>query len=75
MVSFESVSGLAGGMVLQWIVSGYQTIPSVGASLLAFTAIAVGVQAVLGSCFIGIIHDACGRRSRSSDSARRIPTS
>lgn len=57
LVVFTVGAGLAGGMVLQWIATGYEAIPSVGASLLAFTAIVVGVQAVFGSFFIGIIHD------------------
>ncbi|QZP38444.1 glycosyltransferase family 2 protein [Halobaculum magnesiiphilum] len=58
LVVFTVGAGLAAGMVLQWIATGYEAIPSVGASLLAFTAIVVGVQAVFGSFFIGIIQNA-----------------
>ena len=42
-------------MIVQWIVTGYQAVPTISASLLAFTGIVVGMQVVFGSFFVGII--------------------
>jgi hypothetical protein len=49
--------GYAVWMVTQWTGSGFADVPSVGTSLVAFTAIVVGMQTVFGSFFIGAISD------------------
>jgi hypothetical protein len=49
--------GYAAWMVTQWTGSGFADVPSVGTSLVAFTAIVVGMQTVFGSFFIGAISD------------------
>nr|WP_277552306.1 glycosyltransferase family 2 protein [Halobaculum sp. YSMS11] len=41
--------------VTQWSISGFQIVPSLSASLLAFTAIVVGIQVMFGSFFVGIL--------------------
>ncbi|WP_348611679.1 glycosyltransferase family 2 protein [Halobaculum rarum] len=58
LIVFTAGAGIAAGTVLDWIVSGYQTPPAIGVSLIAFTAIVVGIQAVFGSFFVGILSSA-----------------
>jgi hypothetical protein len=42
-------------LVIQWISSGFQAVPSTGSTLLGFTAIVIGVQTVFFSFFLGSI--------------------
>lgn len=41
--------------IIRWVGSEFTILPSIGESMLAFTAIVVGVQAIFGSFFIGTL--------------------
>jgi hypothetical protein len=54
---FVAGVGYAVWMVTQWTGSGFANMPSLGASLVAFTTIVIGLQTVFGSFLIGAISD------------------
>ena len=47
----------ASGLVFTWVSSGYSSLPSLHADILAFTAIVLGIQTVFGAFFLSTIAD------------------
>ena len=57
-------SGYAASVVGEWIASGYTVLPAVPSSMIAFTAIVLGIQTTFGALYLGLLDECGGGLSR-----------